>query len=63
MTSQVVLEDAHELLEEGSRLLELLFSTTKSSGACQAYTLGTARKEVDRLLVEFPYNPNRTRFV
>jgi hypothetical protein len=43
---QAVLEDAQELLEEASRLLELLLSTTRCSGACRAYTSGThPRKE------------------
>jgi hypothetical protein len=28
---------------------------------CRAYTPGTARKEADRLLVEFPCTPTRTR--
>jgi hypothetical protein len=51
---QAVLEDAQELLEEDSRLLELLLSTTMCSGACRAYTPGThARKDEDRLLLEF----------
>jgi hypothetical protein len=58
---QAVLEDAQELLEEASRLLELLLSTPTCSGACQAYTPGTARKEADKLLVEFPCTPTRTR--
>jgi hypothetical protein len=58
---QPVLEDAQELLEEASRLLELLLSTTICSGACRAYTPGThARKDEDGLLLEFPYNPTRT---
>jgi hypothetical protein len=61
---QAVLEDAQELLEEASRLLELLLSTTMCSGACQAYSPGThARKEEDGLLLEFPCNPTRTRSV
>jgi hypothetical protein len=61
---QVVLEDAQELLKEASRLLELLLSTTTCSGACRAYSPGThARKEEDRLLLEFPYNSTRTRSV
>jgi hypothetical protein len=38
---QAVLEDAQELLEEASRLLELLLSTTMCSGDCRAYSLGT----------------------
>jgi hypothetical protein len=43
---QVVLEDAQGLLEEASRLLELLLLTPTCSGACRAYTPGThARKE------------------
>jgi hypothetical protein len=43
---QAVLEDAQELLEEASRLLALLHSTTMCSGACRAYSPGThARKE------------------
>jgi hypothetical protein len=47
---QAVLEDARELLEEASRLLELLFSTIMCSGACRAYTPGThAREDEDRL--------------
>jgi hypothetical protein len=59
---QVVLEDAQELLEEASRLLKLLLSTPTCSGACRAYSLGThVRKEEDRLLLEFPCNPIRTR--
>jgi hypothetical protein len=33
---QVVLEDAQELLEEASRLLELLLLTPTCSGACRA---------------------------
>jgi hypothetical protein len=59
-----VLEDAQELLEEASRILELLLSTSTCSGACRAYTLGThVRKEEDGLLLEFPCNSIRTRFV
>jgi hypothetical protein len=43
---QVVLEDAQGLLEEASRLLELLLLTPTCSGACRAYPPGThARKE------------------
>jgi hypothetical protein len=58
---QGVLEDAQELLEEASRLLGLLLSTTMCSGACRAYTPGThARKDEDGLLLEFPCNPTRT---
>jgi hypothetical protein len=39
-------EDAQKLLEEASRLLELLLSTPTCSGACRAYNPGTqARKE------------------
>jgi hypothetical protein len=49
---QAVLEDTQELLEEASRLLELLLSTLTCSGACRAYTPGTARKET--------CNPTRT---
>jgi hypothetical protein len=61
---QAVLEDAQELLEEASRLLELLISTTMCSGACRAYSTGThARKDEDELLLEFPNNPIRTRSV
>jgi hypothetical protein len=61
---QVVLEDAQELLEQASRLLELLLSTTTCSGACRAYSpCSHARKEADRLPVEFPCNPIRTHFV
>jgi hypothetical protein len=61
---QAVIEDAQELLEEASRLLELLLSTTMCSGACRAYTPGThARKDEDGLLLEFPCNPIRTRSV
>jgi hypothetical protein len=49
---QAVLEDAQELLEEASRLLELLLSTPMCSGACRAYSLGThAKKEEDGLLL------------
>jgi hypothetical protein len=45
---QAVLEDAQELLEEASRLLELLLSTAMCTGACRAYTPGTpARKDED----------------
>jgi hypothetical protein len=56
-----VLEDAQELLEDASRLFELLLSTTMSSGACRAYTPGThIRKDEDGLLLEFPCNPIRT---
>jgi hypothetical protein len=66
---QVVLEDAQELLEVASRLLELLLSTTMCFGACRAYTPGThMRKDEDRLLLEVhcnqlglvPCNPTRT---
>jgi hypothetical protein len=32
-------------------------------GNCWAYTPGTARKVEDGLLLEFPCNPTRTRFV
>jgi hypothetical protein len=61
---QAVHEDAQELLEEASRLLELLLSTTMCSGACRAYIPGThARKDEDGLLLEFPCNPTRTRSV
>jgi hypothetical protein len=36
----------------------------KRDGVCRAYTPGThARKEEDKLLLEFPCNPTRTRFV
>jgi hypothetical protein len=43
---QAELEDAQELLEEASRLLELLLSTPTCSGASRAYSPGThARKE------------------
>jgi hypothetical protein len=61
---QALLEDAQELLEEPSRLLELLLSTPTCSGACRAYTPGThARKDEDGLLLEFPCNPIRTHSV
>jgi hypothetical protein len=58
---QAVLEDTQELLEEASKLLRLLLSTTMCSRACRAYTPGThASKEEDGLLLEFRCNPTRT---
>jgi hypothetical protein len=61
---QAVLEDAQKLLENASRLLELLLSTTMCLGACRAYSPGThARKDENGLLLEFPCNHTRTRFV
>jgi hypothetical protein len=61
---QAVLEDSQELLEETSRLLELLLSTTMCSGACRAYSPGThTRKDEDGLLLESPCNPTRTHSV
>jgi hypothetical protein len=33
------------------------------ASVCRAYTPGTARKEANRLIVEFPYNPTRIRSV
>jgi hypothetical protein len=53
---QAILEDAQELLEEASRLLEL-HSTTKCSEACRAYTSDTHTwKDKDGLLLEFLYS-------
>jgi hypothetical protein len=58
---QAVLEDAQELLEEFSRLLELLLSTTMCAGACWAYTPGThTRMGEDGFLLELSCNPTRT---
>jgi hypothetical protein len=61
MTSPTVLGDAQELLEEASRLLQLLLLTPMCSGACRAYTPDThGRKDEDGLLLQFPSNPTKT---
>jgi hypothetical protein len=61
---QEVLEDAKELLEEASRLLKLLLSTTTCSRAYRAYTSGThTTKDEGGLLLEFPCNPTKTHSV
>jgi hypothetical protein len=39
----------------------LLYIYNKRLRVCRAYTPGTARKEADRLLVESPCTPTKTR--